>query len=90
MDLLSTSQQKNGGLFIPTALFDKWGIDVVGKFPLAIVVVDYFSKWVEAEVVSKNNEEQVLKFLCENIFCRFGIRRILISDNDNLFIEAKV
>lgn len=40
--------------------FCKWVVDIVGPFPLAagqlrflIVAVDYYTKWIEAEVVAK-------------------------------------
>jgi len=40
--------------------FAKWGIDIVGPFPPAtgqrqflVVVVDYFTKWIEAESLAK-------------------------------------
>ncbi|KAL2226838.1 UNVERIFIED_CONTAM: Retrovirus-related Pol polyprotein from transposon [Sesamum indicum] len=69
--------------------FDQWGINIVGPFPPAqaqkkfiIVAVEYFSKWVEAEAVAKISENEVINFIWKNIICRFGIPRILISDND--------
>ena len=41
-------------------LFVQWGIDIVGPFPTArgnkkfvVVVVDYFTKWAEAEALPK-------------------------------------
>ncbi|XP_020547166.1 uncharacterized protein LOC110011435 [Sesamum indicum] len=41
--------------------FDQWGIDILGPFPttrsqkklIVVAVVEYFSKWVEAEAVAK-------------------------------------
>jgi len=40
--------------------FAKWGIDILGPFPLGrgqtkfmIVAVDYFTKWIEAEALTK-------------------------------------
>ncbi|KAL0313456.1 UNVERIFIED_CONTAM: Gag-Pol polyprotein [Sesamum radiatum] len=68
--------------------FDQWGIDIVGPFPPAIaqkkfiiVAVEYFTKWVEAEAVAKISEMEVINFIWKNIVCRFGIPRVLISDN---------
>ncbi|XP_042404598.1 uncharacterized protein LOC121994723 [Zingiber officinale] len=50
--------------------FDQWGMDIVGHFPMAIgqrkfllVVVDYFSKWVEAEPLAKITEQMVQNFI---------------------------
>ncbi|KAL2246278.1 UNVERIFIED_CONTAM: Retrovirus-related Pol polyprotein from transposon opus [Sesamum indicum] len=45
--------------------FDKWGIDIIGPFPQAvvpknflIVAVEYFSKWIEAEALAKISEKE--------------------------------
>ncbi|GAA0161982.1 hypothetical protein LIER_18175 [Lithospermum erythrorhizon] len=68
--------------------FDMWGIDLVGKLPngkggaeFAIVVVDYFSKWVEAVPLKMTKGENVIHFLWKNILTHFGIPKILVSDN---------
>ncbi|XP_011100179.1 uncharacterized protein LOC105178414 [Sesamum indicum] len=75
-----------------TCPFDQWGIDILGSFPLGraqkkfiIVAVEYFSKWVEAEAVSKITEREVINFIWKNIVCRFGILRVLIFDNGTQF-----
>ncbi|KAI3468832.1 hypothetical protein Pfo_025495 [Paulownia fortunei] len=77
--------------------FSKWGIDIVGPFPLAIgqrkfliVAVDYFNKWIEAEPVAKITESQVMKFLWGSIVCRYGVPRDLISDNGTQFQGKKI
>lgn len=48
--------------------FRKWGMNIVGKFPMApgqkiflLVETDYFSKWVEAETLSKITDLQIHK-----------------------------
>ena len=67
-------------------LFDVWGIDFMGPFPpsysntFILVTVDYVSKWVEAIATPTNDTKTVMKFLQKNIFSRFGVPRILISD----------
>ncbi|KAL0440298.1 UNVERIFIED_CONTAM: Retrovirus-related Pol polyprotein from transposon [Sesamum latifolium] len=76
--------------------FDQWGMDIVGKLLRApgqqeylIVAVDYFSKWVEAEALSKIFEKKVMKFVWKNIVCRFGILRAFVMDNGTQFQGAK-
>ncbi|KAL0413364.1 UNVERIFIED_CONTAM: hypothetical protein Sradi_1538100 [Sesamum radiatum] len=54
-----------------------------------IVVVDYFSKLVEAEALCKISEKEVMKFLWKNIICRFNIARAFVMDNDTQFQGAK-
>ncbi|KAL0313587.1 UNVERIFIED_CONTAM: Gag-Pol polyprotein [Sesamum radiatum] len=77
--------------------FDMWGMDIVGKLPRAagqkeylIVAVDYFTKWVEAEPLAKIGEKEVMKFIWQNIICRFGIPRVLIVDNGTQFQRRKL
>ncbi|KAK4394711.1 hypothetical protein Sango_1625400 [Sesamum angolense] len=72
--------------------FDPWGMDLVEKLPRAmgqreylIVAVDYFSKWVEAEPLSRISEKEIIKFVWKNIICRFGIPRAFIIDNGTQF-----
>ncbi|KAL0405364.1 UNVERIFIED_CONTAM: Gag-Pol polyprotein [Sesamum latifolium] len=72
--------------------FDQWGIDIVRPFPTAvaqkkfiIVAVEYFTKWVEAEAVARISEKEVINFIWKNIICRFGIPRVMISDNSTQF-----
>ncbi|KAJ9542313.1 hypothetical protein OSB04_028819 [Centaurea solstitialis] len=76
-------------------LFDMWGIDFMGPFPSSysnryiLVAVDYVSKWVEAIASPTNDSRVVSKFLKRNIFPRFGVPRIIISDGGSHFIESK-
>nr|CAN66942.1 hypothetical protein VITISV_010069 [Vitis vinifera] len=72
-------------------LFDVWGIDFMGHFPMSfgnsyiLVGVDYVSKWVEASPCKQNDHRVVLKFLKENIFSIFGVPKAIISDGGTHF-----
>ncbi|CAN6576807.1 unnamed protein product [Malus baccata var. baccata] len=72
-------------------LFDVWGIDFMGPFPSSfgylyiLVAVDYVSKWVEAIATRTNDHKVVLNFLKNEIFCRFGTPRAIISDGGSHF-----
>ncbi|KAJ9536000.1 hypothetical protein OSB04_un000828 [Centaurea solstitialis] len=74
-------------------LFDVWGIDFMGPFPISnncsyvLVAVDYVSKWVEAMACHSNDAKTVIKFLQKQIFSRFGTPRALISDEGTHFIN---
>nr|KYP52107.1 Uncharacterized protein K02A2.6 [Cajanus cajan] len=77
--------------------FNKWGIDILGPFPIAvrqlkflIVAVDYFSKWIEAEPVATISAEKVRAFLWKNVVCRYGVPQVLVSDNGTQFASARV
>ncbi|XP_012838229.1 PREDICTED: uncharacterized protein LOC105958770 [Erythranthe guttata] len=77
--------------------FVQWGIDIVGPLPLAsgqrkflVVAVDYFSKWVEAVAVAKITDTEIMKFLWQNICCRYGLPKNIISDNGTQFNSKKI
>ncbi|GJV55503.1 reverse transcriptase domain-containing protein [Tanacetum coccineum] len=69
--------------------FYKWGIDISGPFPegqgkvnFLIVAIDYFTKWIEENPVATITRNQVKKFIWDNIVCRFGLLREIISDTE--------
>ena len=72
-------------------LFNVWGIDFMGPFPMSfgnsyiLVGVDYVSKWVEAIPCKDDDHTVVLKFLKENIFSRFRVPKAIISDGSTHF-----
>jgi len=76
--------------------FSKVGLDLVGPIlpetprgnKYIIVLVDYLTKWVEAEPLKKSESVDVIKFL-KNVFARHGIPEILITDNGPQFISDK-
>ena len=64
----------------------------MGPFPAAVrqlkflvVGIDYFTKWVEAEALSTITERNIRSFVWRNIICRYGIPRVLVSDNGKQF-----
>ncbi|GJW63113.1 reverse transcriptase domain-containing protein [Tanacetum coccineum] len=62
-----------------------WGIDFMGpfskshKFEYILIVVDYVSKWAEAQALPTNDARVVITFL-KKLFCHFGMPKALISD----------
>ena len=64
----------------------------MGPFPLVtrqmkflVVGIDYFTKWVEAELLAKITQQNVKNFIWKNIVCKFRVPRVLISDNGQQF-----
>ena len=72
-------------------LFDVWGMDFMGPFPVSFgniyifLAVDYVSKWIEAVACPKNDANTVVGFLQRNILSRFGTPRTIISDGGSHF-----
>ena len=50
-----------------------------------IVGINYFTKWVEAEALSTITKKNMRSFVWRSIICRFGIPRVLVSDNGKQF-----
>ena len=48
-----------------------------------IVGIDYFTKWVEAEALATITKKNVRSFVWKNIVCKYGIPKVLVSDNRN-------
>ncbi|KAL5560858.1 hypothetical protein UlMin_030605 [Ulmus minor] len=77
--------------------FAKWGIDLIGPLPTArgqlkyaVVAIDYYTKWVEAEALAKITEQNVTAFIWKNIVCRFSVPRELVSDHGTQFENEKL
>ncbi|KAM1255937.1 hypothetical protein ACFX2G_030712 [Malus domestica] len=77
-------------------IFDVWGIDFMGPFPSShgfvyiLLAVDYVSKWVEARATRTNDSKVVADFVRTNIFARFGMPRVLISDGGSHFCNRTI
>lgn len=74
--------------------FYQWGIDIVRPFPdtlgklkFLVVVVDYFTKWIESEPLMCISRRQTIKFLWKRIMTRCGTPRVLLSDNGLQFAK---
>src|SRR5215471_3391169 len=68
------------------------GIDFVGPLPITskgnryiIVAMDYFTKWPEARAVSEATAEKTVEFILEEIICRHGAPRRILSDRESHF-----
>ena len=67
--------------------FMKWGIDFTTCHPTSssghkyiIVVVDYFTKWVEAMPTFTNEDKTVAIFMFNHIIARFRVLKEIVTD----------
>ena len=87
--------KKSKGLINPIkvkGMFEQIGIDFVGPLPITpnknryiCVISDYLSKWPEAKAMKTCTAENVVKYLYEDIICRYGCPKIIISDRGSHF-----
>src|SRR3954462_15185124 len=74
--------------------FAQWGLVMIGKLPRSLkgghvyrlVVVDKFTKWIEAMPVTIQKGKTAVKFF-ESIVYRFGVPHSIITDNGSNFIS---
>ncbi|KAM2941681.1 hypothetical protein COP2_030886 [Malus domestica] len=59
-------------------------------FMYIFLAVDYVSKWVEAKATRTNDSKVVADFIRTNIFARFGMPRIIISDGGSHFCNRTI
>jgi len=67
--------------------FTHVGLDIIGSLPITerqnqyiIVLVDYFTKWVEASPLKTIISEDVVQFLMD-VFARHGAPEVITTDN---------
>ena len=52
-----------------------------------LIVTGYFSKWVEAEELSRITNLQIRKFLWTYVITRFGVPHEIVTDNGPQFMS---
>ena len=67
--------------------FTVWGVDLIGPLPVrakqakyAVVTIDYFTRWVEAEPLTNITEANTTAFIKKNVVCHFGVPKAIITD----------
>jgi len=67
--------------------FEKIGIDLIGPLPLTknnnryiVVIIDYGTKWAETRAIPDAAATTIVPFLYEDIICRHGFPKEIISD----------
>jgi hypothetical protein len=72
----------------PSWPLQRWGTDIVGKltpaqgnYTFAVVVVEYFTKWIEAKPLTNVSFVSIKKFIWQNIISRYGVPRHITLDN---------
>ena len=77
--------------------FERVGIDLVGPLPLTaqnnryiIVATDYLTRWPEARAVPDAGANTLAKFIFEEIICRHGTPKIILSDQGRNFISETI
>jgi hypothetical protein len=76
--------------------FDKWEVDFVRpintprhrtRAKYIITMMDYLTRWEEAELVTYCNMETLTRLLYKNIVTRFGCPKVLTSDQGTHFLN---
>ena len=77
--------------------FDRIGIDLAGPLPLTkngsrylAVATDYLTKWVETRAIPDKTAASVAGFIYEDVICRHGAPKELLSDQGTKFLNQLV
>ena len=60
-------------------------LTAIRQLKFLVVSIDYFTKWVEAKALATITEKNIRNFVWRNIICRYGILRVLVSNNGKQF-----
>ena len=74
--------------------FDRLGMDIVGPLPKTIrgnmyivVATEYLTKWPEAQAIPNAKASLVILFFYEDIICRHGCPKEVLTDRDMHFVN---
>lgn len=77
--------------------FDRVACDVMGPFPVSksgnryvVVFSEYLTKWCECFPVPTTEASVIARLLVDEIFCRHGAPRTLLSDRGSNFLSSLV
>jgi hypothetical protein len=77
--------------------FDRIGIDIVGPLEITdqgnryiVVATEYLTKWPEARAIPDMTASTVAKFIYEDIICRHGCPKEILSDQGKSFCNELV
>ncbi len=69
-------------------LFHRVALDTTGPLPetktgnkYILVAIDHYSKWCEAKAVVDHSAKTTSRFLEDNIICRYGVPKFVLTDN---------
>ncbi len=69
-------------------LFHRVALDTTGPLPetksgnrYILVAIDHYSKWCEAKAVVDHGAKTTAKFLKDDLICRYGVPRFVLTDN---------
>ena len=72
--------------------FYQMGIDIIGPLKITernnryiVTAMDYFTKWPEARALEKADAKEVARFIYEDIICRHGCPKKILSDRGSHF-----
>ena len=69
--------------------FSMWGIDMIEMIEskasnghrFNLVAIDYFTKWVKVASYANVTKQVVVRFIKNNLICRYGVLSRIITDN---------
>ena len=81
---------------VVTSPWERVQIDVIGPLEMSeegnryiITAIDCFTRWPEARPVKAANAETIIRFVWEEIICRYGTIETIQTDQETEFVNQK-
>ena len=77
---------------MPDRPWQDLALDLLGPLPTGenlVVLVDYYSRWIEVDIVQSTNSQTIIKRL-DAQFSRYGIPKTLRTDNGSNLVSAEI
>ena len=77
---------------LPDMPWQDLALDLLGPMPTGehlVVLVDYFSRWMEVDVVHSTNSDRIIKCL-DLHFARYGVPKTLRADNGANLVSGEM
>ncbi|RWS23791.1 pol polyprotein-like protein [Leptotrombidium deliense] len=82
------------GMLKASRPFERFHIDICGPFvktenkkKYIVCAIDQFSKFIEMKAIKNQNSYTIAKFIKNNIICRYGPPRFILSDRGAVFLS---
>nr|CCI55446.1 PH01B001E05.2 [Phyllostachys edulis] len=77
-----------GGIYAPSYDIIRPYLAAKSSLRFTFIAIEYFSRWVEVELVAKITAAAAQRFVWKNIICRYGVLRDIVTDNGTQFDSA--
>jgi hypothetical protein len=61
--------------------------ETTNGYKYVLVAINHYSKWCEAQLVKKHDVCTIVKFLEDEIICKYGMPKYILTDNGSKWMK---